>query len=145
MQDRWASVESDSVEPVYLKIEFVSNAERLWGKLQSGRWDWLGVQPSGAFVLGSPPASRMRDAFGAKVVRADGSREHGVRVFAYPDHPDLSEEIWCGDAEEARAEFERRVAAAKGSATPRLLKLQLILDGRALHSEYVVVKPSTYR
>jgi len=133
------------VEPVYLKIEFVSNAERLWGKLQSGRWDWLGVHPSGDFVLGSPPASRTNDAFGAKVVRADGSRKHGVRVFTYPDHRDLSEEIWCGDAEEARAEFERRVAAAEASDAPCLLKLQLILDGRLLDPEYVVVKPSTYR
>ena len=135
------------MEPVYLKIEFVSNAERLWGKLQSGRWDWLGVHPSGDFVLGSPPSSRMRDAFGIKVVRADGSREHGVRVFTYPDHPDLCEEIWCGDADEARSEFERRVGAGEGSGTPRLLKLQLIQGGKLVDvdAEYVVVKPSTYR
>jgi hypothetical protein len=42
------------VKPVYEKIEFCRNAKTLWGKIQSGRWDWLGVHPNGQFVLGSP-------------------------------------------------------------------------------------------
>jgi hypothetical protein len=44
------------MQPVYRKIEFVSDPERLWGKLKGGRWDWLGVHPEGQFVLGSPAA-----------------------------------------------------------------------------------------
>ena len=37
--------------PLYQYIEFCRNAETLWHKLQSGRWDWLGRKPDGQFVL----------------------------------------------------------------------------------------------
>lgn len=50
---RWA-MSDYGVTPVYEKIEFCRNAKALWGKIQSGRWDWLGVHPDGKFVVGSP-------------------------------------------------------------------------------------------
>src|SRR5215204_4051057 len=53
------------VKPVYEKIEFCRNAKTLWGKLQSGRWGWLGVHPNGQFVLGSPRQGKGSTMMGA--------------------------------------------------------------------------------
>lgn len=49
-------------------IEFCRNAKTLWGKIESGRWDWLGVHPDGQFVLGS--LARSRSGLSASIVRA---------------------------------------------------------------------------
>jgi hypothetical protein len=46
------------LEPLYERIEVCRDAETLWGKLNSGGWDWLGVKPDGVFVLGGPPVAR---------------------------------------------------------------------------------------
>ena len=70
------------VKPVYEKIEFCRNAKALWGKIQSGRWDWVGVHPDGKFVVGSPRQSKgvtMRLATTSTTSGAT-SGEHGVYV-----------------------------------------------------------------
>lgn len=111
------------VKPVYEKIEFCRNAERLWGKIQSGRWDWLGVHPNGQFVLGSP-----RQGKGFTMMAAPTSRkgeatpgEHGVYVRT-PLGPGHSK-TWCQTEQQAREEFRTTVESLSDeSKGPGLIK-----------------------
>ncbi len=49
--------------PRYAHIEFCRNEETLFGKLKSGRWEWLGVHPGA--VRSRKPASRELDGAAA--------------------------------------------------------------------------------
>lgn len=68
------------MEPIYRRIEFCRNPERLWGKLRSGRYDWLGVKSDGQFVLGSPPVKKGSGLIASGTKDKDGAPtvEHGV-------------------------------------------------------------------
>lgn len=130
--------------PLYKEISFCRKPETLWGKLESGRWDWLGVHPNGQYVLGSPPVSRIRVAAGATVIRADTGelRRHGIRVDA-PLAP--KSEDWYPTAEAARAAYGEKLAELrKQGAEPVILRVRLFEDGNVVEDEYIVHRPATY-
>jgi hypothetical protein len=86
--------------PRYKHIEFCTNAETVWRKLQEGRWDWLGVKPDGPFVLGSPPAGGFSET--ERIVKfADDSLvgQHGVMV---QEPLGNAQETWCESEAAAR-------------------------------------------
>jgi hypothetical protein len=97
---------------LYEKIEFCRSAETLWGKLESGRWDWLGVHPDGQFVLGSPAVSRFRIAAVMSVSDQGANKgEHGVGTRA-PLSPGTAFS-WYRTREDADAEFDEVVDRAR--------------------------------
>lgn len=132
-------------EPRYEKIEFCHNAETLWGKIESGRYDWLGVHPKGQFVVGSPPASGLRLGGAVEVLRGGAEKgKHGVRT----DVPGASQPSyrWFLTEDEARGAFEALVAELKAADTkPRLIRVTRIEGTFERERETIVQKPSTYR
>jgi hypothetical protein len=135
------------VEPIYEKIEFCRNAWTLWGKIQSGRWDWLGIHPDGQFVLGSP---RQRKGFtmmaAPEVVMDSANRsEHGVRVST-PLGPPRGGASWYRTEQQAREEFRKALNShGNESKGPELFKVQRIEQGSIAEEELIVRRPPTYR
>jgi hypothetical protein len=133
------------VKPIYEKIEFCRNRETLWGKLQSGRWDWLGVHPSGNFVLGSPPQGKGFAMMAAPINRRGGATpgEHGVYVRT-PLGPGPSK-IWCQSEQQAREEFRTTVDSLRDeSKCPGLFRVERVVKGSVVDEELIVRRPPTY-
>jgi len=134
------------VKPVYEKIEFCRNAKALWGKIQSGRWDWLGVHPDGKFVVGSPRQGKGSTMLAAPTVRRGDATpsQHGVYVRT-PIGPTTSK-IWCQTQEQAREEFRATVDSLRDeSKGPGLYKVERVEKGFIVDEEWIVRRPSTYR
>jgi hypothetical protein len=134
------------VEPVYKKIEFCRNAKTLWGKIQSGRWDWLGVHPNGQFVLGSPRQGKGSTMMGALTIGRDGATQgaHGVYVRT-PLGPGPSK-TWCKTEQQAREEFQTTVdSLSDESKGPGLFKVERVEKGSVVDEEWIVRRPPTYR
>lgn len=73
--------------PLYDRIEFCRDPETLWGKLESKRYDWLGVHPKGQFVVGSPPVQRFSGGAGSSLARGGAPEgEHGFRIEGPLEH-----------------------------------------------------------
>jgi hypothetical protein len=134
------------VEPVYEKIEFCRNAETLWGKIQSGRWDWLDVHPNGQFVLGSPRQGKGFTMMAALTIgRGDATPgEHGVYVMT-PLGPGPSK-TWCQTEQQAREEFRATIdSLSDESKGPGLFKVERVEKGSVVDEEWIVRRPPTYR
>lgn len=134
------------VEPVYEKIEFCRSPRALWGKIQSGHWDWLGVHPDGKFVVGSPPQGKGFTMMAAPTVgRGDATPgEHGVYVRT-PLGPGPSK-TWCQTEQQALEEFRTTVdSLSDESKGPGLFKVERIEKGLIVDQEWIVRRPSTYR
>jgi hypothetical protein len=134
------------VKPVYEKIEFCRNAKTLWGKIQSGRWDWLGVHPNGQFVLGSPRQGKGFTMMAAPTIgRGDATPgEHGVYVRT-PLGLGPSK-TWCQTEQHAREEFRTTVDSLRDeSKGPGLFKVERVEKGSVVDEEWIVRRPPTYR
>jgi hypothetical protein len=130
------------VEPVYEKIESCRDPETLWGKLQSGRWDWLGVHPKGQFVLGSPPRGGSSMMGALTVGEPEG--EHGVRVRT-PLGPGGGT-TWYATEQEALEEFKKKVDSLRDdSKGPGLFKVVRIEQRSVVDEVLIVLRPPTYR
>ena len=137
----------DSGGPLYQYIEFCRNAETLWRKLQSGKWDWLGRKPDGQFVLGRP--SRARNgllALPLGVVRTDPSAiegQNGVKVYRWlgsTNSPASAQ--WFTSAEEARTEFEKEVERLHSTEqSPILARVVLMERGQATDERFIAQTP----
>jgi hypothetical protein len=133
-------------KPVYEKIEFCRKPETLWAKIESGRWDWLGIHPRGQFVLGSPPGRRGSSMLASPTVCKDGASEgkHGVYVRT-PLGPGPSA-TWFSSEQQAQAEFQKEVDNQRDKGKePGLIKVQLIEKWLIVDEELIVRRPSTYR
>ena len=119
--------------PLYQYIEFCRNAETLWHKLESGRWDWLGRKPDGQFVLGRPRLARSMAVGSPTLYKGTAAEEgkHGIRVHGWSGLPNTPPSAtWCESAAQARAEFEERVAYLdRPERAPILARLVLIENG----------------
>jgi hypothetical protein len=129
--------------PVYAKIEFCRNPETLWGKIESRRWDWLGVHPDGQFVLGSPRTSKGPTLRAAPTVTKPGGEtgEHRVEVDE-PDGPAGSE--LYATQQDAAAGFAATVESLRSESGPRLLRVRWFEKSKIVEVEYVVQRPPTY-
>ncbi len=105
------------MDPAYKHIEFCRDAETLWEKIKSGRWDWLGVHPGGQFVLGSPRLPRIT-SYAALTVGSEGAGEgeHGVKIETEPGKP--ASTLWRPDEAGAIASFEAEVEKYREQVAP---------------------------
>jgi len=131
--------------PRYAKIEFCRDPKTLWGKIESRRWDWLGVHPDGKFVLGSPPVGGSRSHASATVTKA-GAEEGQYGVGSkFPLIPSGGF-TWYRTREEADEAFERRVEEERDeSKGPALVRIRQVEGREVVREEFVVRNPSTYR
>ena len=132
--------------PVYKYIEFCSNAEALWNKLQSGHWDWLGRKPDGPFVLGRPrrnPPSEVGVPFITSSEEGDTEGLHGIRMQAWVGQPSKQKSSrWVTTADKAQTEFEKEIARLKDHALkPVLARVFLVQDGQVTAERFVVQEP----
>jgi hypothetical protein len=132
--------------PLYRFIEFCRNPKTLWGKLQEGRWDWLGVHPKGQFVLGRPRRPPgLTDSVSVKLTRT-GAKEgrHGIKVYEWQGQPSTepSHSRWVEDPEEARAWFEGAVEQLENpAASPVLARVVLFQNGQVTDERFIARTP----
>jgi len=127
-------------QQLYAVIEFCSNPKTLWGKMESGQWDWLGIverKGSRRFVVGRPRVGRVRASAAPTVTDAGADGSHRVTVKS-PDTPGEAARV-CATAEQAAQEFDdwihRIEQSTEGSA---LARVRLFTDGRLQREEFVV-------
>jgi hypothetical protein len=70
-------------QQLYRVIEFCKDPETLWAKIESGHWQWLGIHPSGKYVLGRPPVP-IFEAHAAGTVSRPGSTPDNRIEFGAP-------------------------------------------------------------
>ncbi len=134
---------ADQRGPLYAHIEFCRNAETLWNKLQSGNWDWLGVHPSGNFVLGRPPVGgRMVASVSLQTIKPGVKEgEHGVRYQEWTGTPGLEPASeWFSNAGEAKARYEQLLERYRNQ-TPILAQIQLIEKKWVADEEFIATPP----
>jgi hypothetical protein len=131
-------------EPRYKKIEFCRSPKSLWGKLESGRWDWLGVHPDGQFVLGSPKAGGISGSGSLEAHRAEAAKgEHGIHT-SVPNNPCAHVE-WYETEDQAQEAFDRFVAEQGESGSPGIMRIRRIEKRMVVQEDFIVRRPSTYR
>jgi hypothetical protein len=128
--------------PLYRTIEFCSSPKALWGKLESGRWDWLGVHPEGKFVLGSPRAPRIDGSAKESHVQSGANElEFSVKI----DTPSGSASTDSFPTEvAARYGYEAARERLSGTDTPCIYRLRLVVLRDLVAEEFIVSRPSTY-
>lgn len=133
------------VKPVYEKIEFCRNAEALWGKVASGRWDWLGVHPDGKYVVGSPRQGKGFTMMATPTIRKGDAKpgEHGV--YVRPLLGPGPSKTWYQTEQQAYEEFRTTVNSLSESNVPGLFKVERIEKGFIADEEWIVRRPPTYR
>lgn len=137
--------------PLYQNIEFCRSTETLWNKLQSGRWDWLGVHTKGQFVLGSPKVRR-REMTGFQYTALpegcgpDDATEHGVSHQVWTGFVGLRpNREWVRERTQAKERYDELLEHYR-KQTPVLVKVWRIEKGRPVESEFIVnVPPPNYR
>jgi hypothetical protein len=139
--------------PLYRYIEFCRNAETLWRKLESGRWDWLGRKPDGQFVLGRP--RRWQDSTVGVLTghpsaeRGAKAGQHGVRVYAWSGQPKTvpNNEHWFTTPEKARERFEIYVRTFKNPKRgPVLARVVLPEHGQVAEEHFIAqLPPANYQ
>jgi hypothetical protein len=129
---------------MYGNIEFVSDPETLWRKIES-KWDWLGVKPDGTFVVGYPRRRGGLTGGGDLSVIGPDAREgdHGVRVRQ--PRGTSGGASWYPTEADAQAEFRKTVERERAIDAPGLVRIQRIENEAVVEEEFVVRKPTTYR
>lgn len=130
-------------QQAYAAIEFCSDPEVLWAKIETGHWDWLGVKPDGQFVLGKPSARRGRGG-GVLTVGmpgADGSNRVEVRI-PRGIAPTVYPYVTPSDARSGYSEIIDRLNAADG--TSGLHRVDLYIDGVQTSETLVVRRMRNY-
>ena len=133
-------------QQLYRVIEMCTDPSTLFAKIESGHWDWLGVQASGErpkFLLGRPAIRRSGLGVAGVAVHHGASgdaldRRFGVQIripLPQGSHPD---ESWWGSPEEARADFERRKEQLKDGEGSGLFRLRLLIDGQTADEAFIV-------
>jgi len=133
--------------PLYQYIEFCRSPKTLWGKLQEGRWDWLGVHPKGQFLLGrSPRPPGLADNATAKLTRTGAMEgQHGIKIYEWQGQPskEPTHSRWVDNAGEAKAWFEQAIEQLEDSAAnPILARVVLIQNRQATDERFVAQTPS---
>ncbi|GAY07919.1 hypothetical protein [Pseudonocardia sp. N23] len=131
-------------QQLYTRIEFVRNAEALWAKIESGRYDWLGVAPEGQYVLGSPPTQRLGASPGGVSMRAGTVEEHRIEFRGAGESQPGAR--WFASSHDARAGFDSFVAErgpSNGGKTG-IWRVTLFQDGDVVDEATVVRATPNY-
>lgn len=130
--------------PLYQYIEFCNDPEALWGKLQSGHWDWLGLKrDERTFVLGRPRLNleeRMVGTLGA-VTSEQGAQEgqHGTILRLWNGSPSQPQAQWFVEPERASASYEQLLERLDTpEQAPLLAWVTLILNGFPEDKNFIV-------
>lgn len=130
-------------QQAYAAIEFCSDPEALWAKIESGHWDWLGVKPDGQFVMGKPSVRHGRGSavLSVGVRGADGSNRVEVRIprgIAPTVYPFVT-------ADEARAGYRDKIERLNTpDGTSGLHRVRLYVHSAFEADELVVRKMKNY-
>ncbi len=126
-------------QQLYAAIEYCNSDRALFAKIDSGRYDWLGVKPDGTYVLGSPPISRSRFTASGTLTRAGSSPDNRVGIFV-PSIVAPSSSHWASP-DEAQTDFhatlERLAMEGEGSGIHRVV---LVTNGSVTDERIVVRK-----
>lgn len=129
-------------QQLYAVIESCTSPETLWAKIDSGNWDWLGVQEKNGkvtYLLGRPPVART-EAIAAATVSAAGSESgvHGVEVRTpHRSFRGVSAQ-WCRSPEQARQAFAETVERLKSGPGSALYNVRLLVDGQVAEERVVI-------
>jgi hypothetical protein len=129
----------------YAVVEFCDDPETLWGKLESRRWDWLGVRERPGrktFVVGRPRQSRGFEIRVTATVRNPGEPiyDDTFRVTTQEPADDRVSSTKHGSAKAAWAAFRARVAELQApTGDSGLCRVRLYIDG-SLADEALVVR-----
>lgn len=120
------------MEPVYERIDYCSDSKTLWGKLKSAKWDWLGIDKRGEFILGYP--KRKGGVTGTLMLKVERQGDvvegqHTVRVYDEPTETNPTRNDVLPDESSAIAEFDRLVQEIKSSSNYRLSRVQRVEMG----------------
>jgi hypothetical protein len=127
-------------QQLYAVIEFCQTAENLWGKIESGHWDWLGVKEQAdgrrTFVVGRPAIAR-GGVSGSATVRAKGADGRHRVLVRTPGRPPSGDELVTED--DARARYERTIEELRtGVGSSGLWRVSLYVDNQLVAEEFVV-------
>jgi hypothetical protein len=129
------------MEPVYQRIDYCSDTRTLWRKLQSGRWDWLGIDKNDNYILGYPKRkSGVTDSLmveqrhGEDVVLG----AHTVRIYVDPREERPWRTSILPDEPTAIVEFDRFVEEVRASPNYRLARVQRVEEGRIVQEWFGV-------
>src|SRR3954454_25400577 len=129
-------------QQVYAVIESCTSPETLWAKVESGHWDWLGVeerQGRATFLLGRPRIARSGlSASGTAIHGSAQTGQHGIEVRQPSPHPLAPSSSWYATEAEAQAAFAgviRDLETGEGSGR---YKVSLVQHGRITRNEFVV-------
>lgn len=133
--------------PAYEYIEFCRNAKTLWSKLESGRWDWLGVHPKGQYVLGRPRRGGIR-VYAPSIINTQPDAkegQHGIRIQQWTGNPGTKAGgAWFKDAEQAKAAFHEKVNYYEAPERKLILaKITLIEKNTVIDEKFIVQTPSS--
>jgi hypothetical protein len=124
-------------QQLYAVIEFCTKRETAWGKIGSGKYDWLGMKGD-TFVFGRPQTPHGLTATVVGDVThpgADGSHVVEVRT---PTSTNPSRTLHT-TAADARAAFRDEVARLQvPDGSSGMWKLRLIIDRQLVDEEFVV-------
>jgi hypothetical protein len=125
-------------QQLYPVISHCRRPQKLWKKLASGRYDWLGVRADGRFVLGQPRLAPIRST-APEVSKADGADGSHRIEYAGPLDRQPSQR-WYATEEEARGAFDRGRSPASASPflTSGVWQLRLFVSGQPAAEELVV-------
>jgi hypothetical protein len=129
----------------YAVIEYCSNAQTLWAKLESGKWEWLGVKDDGrrhTFVLGRPPRSGiLTGSSGGGIREKDSTGEHRVQVET-PKPPPLKRggsTTWCATEQRARERYAKTIERLnRQDGSSGIYRVSLYVSDQLESREYVV-------
>lgn len=129
-------------QQLYAVIESCTSLDTLWAKIDSGHWDWLGVQErkgKRTFILGRPRVGRSEIMAALSGTHAGAEAgQHGVEVRTPHAHYRGVTALWHTTPEEAEAEYDEQIntlsAAGPGSA---LYRVTLVVNGQAVRSHVV--------
>lgn len=134
----------------YRVIEQCNDSEALFAKIESGHYDWLGVQEKKGrqtYILGRPAVSRGGVWASSTALHhsADGTAPTGQhRVSVRVPQVSSPSESWWTTPEEARIDFLREVRELEVGSGSGLYRVTLVVDGH-VDDEKFVVRASTNR
>lgn len=128
-------------QQLYSVIESCTDPQTLWAKIDSGHWDWLGVEDRKGkrkYVLGRPRLARLEGfAMGTKRdagVADDSPYRVEVQV---PGHAAVGGSVH-GSREDAEAQYERTLTELTEPTGSALYRVALRMHGEVVRSEFVV-------
>lgn len=132
----------------YKVLEFCSSEKALWGKVESGQYDWLGVKDERSngqrtFVVGRPSAGGITESARVDITHDNSTSAH--RVETRSPLAGITDTSEYPSANEAQAFFTDLVSQLKrGDRGPGIWKAWLFTDSALTYERVIVFAPPNY-